>query len=459
MKRLHGQNSLLERDISKRDASKHDSFAGRRRESVIDKSSRVSDLKKTKGLAGAYEQSLQVVTIELEEYRKLEVFAFESETRIASLEDELTSACGEKEEAISINEGLASELESLNEKLNKSNSELYNLQEEISDLRRNLEESNITQQKLESSIKTLVEEKEELAMRLTDSLLEIEEERAIWYVKEKASIQAIEDKSRLYSEEIMSISERMSDVRNELDSCRDECRVLRERLTSSNENPQLDEICRGKSMVNDQLKSDLQTIADCRQTQEISKPSLEMLSSDNDYACEKSSLVKKEIDALRNEKEELLTRLTELGTGSELLNDIQLLKEQLFTVTKERDKLMIQIEEQQNHVIGVEFLQKQCNDELLETKNQVEELSRRTSGMEVKMHDTDVNNSKEKAKLRMQIRGTQAQLDAFRVRYKEAIDESDLMNKKYEEAAGKLKDRLASKGIEVLNLKKQLAAQ
>lgn len=57
----------------------------------------------------------------------------------------------------------------------------------------------------------------------------------------------------------------------------------------------------------------------------------------------------------------------------------------------------------------------------------------------------------------MRLRGTQAKLDAFRSRYREAMDESDLMNKRYEEAAGKLKDRLASKGIEVLNLKKQLA--
>lgn len=70
----------------------------------------------------------------------------------------------------------------------------------------------------------------------------------------------------------------------------------------------------------------------------------------------------------------------------------------------------------------------------------------------------EVDNKKEMAKQRMRLRGTQAKLDAFRNRYREAVEESDLMNKRYEEAAGKLKDRLASKGIEVLNLKKQLAA-
>lgn len=58
----------------------------------------------------------------------------------------------------------------------------------------------------------------------------------------------------------------------------------------------------------------------------------------------------------------------------------------------------------------------------------------------------------------MRLRGTQAKLDAFRIRYQEALDESDLMNRKFEEAAGKLKEMLASKGIEVLNLKRQLAS-
>ena len=58
----------------------------------------------------------------------------------------------------------------------------------------------------------------------------------------------------------------------------------------------------------------------------------------------------------------------------------------------------------------------------------------------------------------MRLRSTQAKLDAYRERYKEAIDEQEFMNKKFEEASNKLKDRLAAYGIEVLNLKKQLAA-
>lgn len=58
----------------------------------------------------------------------------------------------------------------------------------------------------------------------------------------------------------------------------------------------------------------------------------------------------------------------------------------------------------------------------------------------------------------MRLRGTQAKLEAFTVRYREAVEESDLMNKKFEEAAAKLKAQLASYALEVLNLKKQLVA-
>ena len=58
----------------------------------------------------------------------------------------------------------------------------------------------------------------------------------------------------------------------------------------------------------------------------------------------------------------------------------------------------------------------------------------------------------------MRLKWTQAKLDAFRDRYREATKEMDLMNKKFKEASGMLKDRLASKGIEVLNLKRQLAS-
>lgn len=53
---MHSQNSLLERDLNKRD-----SLAGRRRDSVNDKGLKISDLKRAKDLA--FEQTLQVLTM------------------------------------------------------------------------------------------------------------------------------------------------------------------------------------------------------------------------------------------------------------------------------------------------------------------------------------------------------------------------------------------------------------
>ncbi|EHA8592560.1 putative Kinesin-like protein KIN-7I [Cocos nucifera] len=68
-----------------------------------------------------------------------------------------------------------------------------------------------------------------------------------------------------------------------------------------------------------------------------------------------------------------------------------------------------------------------------------------------------LNYNKEKTKLRMQLRSMQAKLDALRGRYNAVMDEMGLMNKKFEEASTKLKKQLASYGVEILRLKKQLS--
>ncbi|KAF2284436.1 hypothetical protein GH714_021858 [Hevea brasiliensis] len=236
VKRLNGQNTRLERDISKRE-----SLAVRRRDSVVDRSSKVFDPKKSKDLASSLELTMQ------EDYRKLEVLAFEMEATIASLEEEVADAHREKEEATFRNDSLTSELENLSEKLKISNAELNVLQEEVSALRQKLEESTLNQQTMESSIKMLVQEKEELAMQLTDSLLEMEEEKAIWSAKEKASIETIEEKTNLYNMDITSLSKALLEAQSELEMCREECEVLKERLTSSEENAKWEMKCRMKS--------------------------------------------------------------------------------------------------------------------------------------------------------------------------------------------------------------------
>lgn len=67
-----------------------------------------------------------------DEYKKLEVLAFEMETTIASLEEELSVAHKEKDEATSQAEGLSCELHTLSEELNMSKMELATLKEEVS---------------------------------------------------------------------------------------------------------------------------------------------------------------------------------------------------------------------------------------------------------------------------------------------------------------------------------------
>lgn len=69
-----------------------------------------------------------------EDYRKLEVLAFEMETTIASLEEELASARAEKEQAASTIESLDVEMQSLSDKLLMSNSELSVYEEAVSTL-------------------------------------------------------------------------------------------------------------------------------------------------------------------------------------------------------------------------------------------------------------------------------------------------------------------------------------
>ncbi|XP_012072668.1 kinesin-like protein KIN-7O isoform X1 [Jatropha curcas] len=376
VKRLYGQNTRLEHDINKRD-----SFAGRRCDAVSEKSLK-------------------------EDYRKLEVLGFEMEATIASLEEEVEAAHKEKEEAIFRNDILASELEALVEKLNLSNAELNTLQEEVLVLTQKLEESKINQQAMESSIKLLVEEKEELAMQLTDSLLEMEEEKAIWSAKEKASIGAIEEKTNLYYVEVTSLSNALSEVRSELEFCREECKDLKERLACSEENEKHEMKCSmEKSLEIDQLKDDL-----------------------------------KRVDAVSKQSQENL-------------------QNQLSEMMKERDTLKARMEGNLTNASEVEFMRKNCDDMLAGAKAQVEELNARISSMEAKMQNDEVENNILKAKLRMRLRGTQASLDAVRFRYKEALNELDVMNREYREATANLKERLAFYAKEVLNLKKELSGQ
>nr|GMD43022.1 kinesin-like protein KIN-7O isoform X1 [Ipomoea batatas] len=407
IKILHGQKAILERDINK-----HDSIVGRRRDSVVDRSSSVFEAKRAKGAAFLAEQTMQ------EEYKKLEVLAFEMETTIASLEEQLTIANEEKEEAESRAGSLESDIQTLSDELNVSNAELSVLKEEVLNLKSRLEESKSHHQGLENTINTLSEEKEDLAMQLADALLAIEEEKAIWLAKERASVEAIEEKTNVYNAEIASLSKAMSEVRNELENYREECKLLKESLTNSERCTALEkDFSKEKSLEIDQMRIDLRVAEEhSTKIQETLKSQLEAMSSEHSSTIEEVEKLRMELSMLSKERESLLARIRDLDSRPISNHDLQ-------------------------------------NSEL-----EAEQLRNRLASLEVKMHSDEVNNNKARAKLRMRLHGTHTKLEAFRDRYRELVDEMEFMNKKFEAASKELKQRLASCGHEILNLKKQLAA-
>ncbi|KAF5177436.1 Kinesin-like protein kin-7o [Thalictrum thalictroides] len=394
IKKLHGQMSLLERDICRRD-----SLAGRVRDSFADKrrESKALDANKARDYAVQNEQIMQG------EYRKLEVLAFEMETTIASLEEQLTAANEEKEEAFQQSKLLASELNDVSNRLTMTSSELKMFQEDVLSIRLLFAESESSRQKLESSISLLQEEKDQLAMQLTDSLLELEEEKAIWSMKEKASIESIAEKTKLSSAELGLLSKELSEVMLGLESLKEECKALRERLKLSEEKAECERKCsQEKTSEIDQLRCDLKSSEFEREIFQNVRLELESCKEECKVLSEKLILSQENAECDRKCSQEKSSEIDLLR------NDLKLYK----------------------------------------------------SEIEDKKNDRMKNNN-EIAKLRMRVRTLQAKLDASRGRYSEAINEMCLMDRKYKKASTKLKEqmkeRLASDGAEIFRLKRCLA--
>ncbi|KVH91733.1 Kinesin, motor domain-containing protein [Cynara cardunculus var. scolymus] len=408
IKRLHGQKAVLERDITKRE-----SIAGRRRDSVLDRSSNIFDSRKAKGFG---------VTVDQEEYRKLEVLAFEMETTIGSLEEKLATTNDEKEQAVLNSERLVLEVQDLSDKLNFSNSELQALEDLVSSLRVNLEEAAMSHQNAENSVSKLVEEKEEMAMQLTDALLAIEEERAIWVTTEKASIEVIESKSKLYSSEIALLTDALSEVRNELEACGEECKAIKQKLAFAEEKLEVEKACSvEKSLQIDQLKNDLRQLDDQKKISE--------------------DKLRNQLLEITKERDEVLTQAEELQNSKA---EQQLLVEKCHDKVKDQNFIAIIWDFISLYLIGCLYF-----EQFLNAKAEVEELTMKLSTLEVKWHN--------KAKTRMRLNGAQRKLDSIRMRCKEEMQEKDYMHKQFEDATTKLKSQLVSRGSEILNLKKQLA--
>ncbi|CAL9754688.1 unnamed protein product [Musa acuminata subsp. burmannicoides] len=425
IKRLQSQNVVLERDMWKRDSltvSRHEPKLG--------------DFSRQKSV-NVVEQTLQ------EDYQKLELCAFDMEAEISSLKEALISAFGEKEEALARNEFLNSEVEALSDKLLTADSEIKSLKEEVAAMAERLVESESFSKELESSINSLSREKEEMGLQFTDALLEMEAEKSIWSVNEKALFEA-NAKMKIQNDEILKLSEDLLETKRDMDSYREQCKELRERLIFLEENAQEEKECSmAKSLEITQLRNELkQNMADIVEWNDV-KSSFEALSSECQHTSEILPKLREYLIFLSREGNDPSSQVM---NGDQELN----LKDQLLIVTKERDHLLSKNGELKTALF---------ESEILKAKTDSDELAKRISNMEVKMHSDNLSFNKERTKLRMQLRSLQATLDAYRGRYTEVVDEMTLMNKKYEEASTKLKKQLAQYGVEILSLKKQLASK
>ncbi|GAA0158383.1 hypothetical protein LIER_15428 [Lithospermum erythrorhizon] len=326
---LRDQKAILERDVNKQNYS-----VGRRHDPSSDRQSSISFDSKGSRAPAAAELAMQA------ECERLEVILFEAETTISSLEEDLTIIHQERDEANCRAESLASELDSLSDELKLSNKELEMLRDEVSRLKLGLEESKSQNLIVERSVSMLEKDKEELAMQLTDALLAMEEEKAIWSAKEKACVEAFEMKINLSTAEISQLARGISEAKEALEISRKKCSALEDKLRISEE----------KSV------------------------------SEKEYHTVKGL----EIQSLRN--------------------DVVVVHDRNSTL--EEDK---------------------------------------------------TNYEKERLKLRMRLRGTQMKLDGFREKFQEKAAELDYAHGEYEKSAVKMKDELAKRGVEILNLRRDLA--
>ncbi|KAJ0984893.1 hypothetical protein J5N97_003249 [Dioscorea zingiberensis] len=443
IKHLHGQMSLLERDMRKRD-------------SLIDKrhESKTSDLGKAKGFTSIIEQTLQ------DDYEKLEVRAFEMEAELASLNEALVAAIEEKQEAFSRSEILDSELEAVISKLNSTNHEIESLQEEVASMKKKLHDSELFCKELEASLGLLSREKEEMALQLTDALLEVEAEKSTWSAKEKALSES-KERVKVSDNKIAKLSEDLLEVRCQLDSCREQCTILKEKLTISEENMSQEK--ENSTILSSEivkLKDELNLLLVGKVECTDLKSKVEELSSKHHHACKEVNRLQEKESFLGDEREKLHVDAKGMDIGSDNSNDYhQNLKNQNLIMSRERDNFVSQNLELEAAKAEAEILTRNYENMLSETRNELVEVMKKLSSMEIRMHDEDLNNNKEVTKLRMRLRSTQSKLDMFRGRYRDIVDEMGLMNRKFEEASSKLKDQLGSFGVEILRLKKQLAAK
>ncbi|KAI0518738.1 hypothetical protein KFK09_006174 [Dendrobium nobile] len=402
IKNLQGQRAILERDILKRD-----SLLDKRHESR-------SDFNTVRGLKAEAQQNLQ------NDYEKFELIAFEMESEISSLKEALEITVGEKEEAYVKNEVLNSELEAMDNKLNTAYFEMGLLKEELRTMEQRLTDSVSSSKGFEDSVNLLTREKEEMILQLTEALLEVEVEKSAWALKEKS----LSEKLNTSNYEIVKLLENLLEVRKELDLCKDQCNGFREKLRVSEE-----DIKREKDFSMLRLS-------------EIGK-------------------LKEELNRFKTDTDGNEDAMCYLGLVSSQFHsrsaEVHSLRSTLLRVTGERDSLLSKVEQLRGLGDKIEIFEGKYDDLQSIAEFFLQEMNHRISRFEVEIKEDAHHNNEECSKLRMKLNSTQAKLDTYRRRLKEALDEMKVMHSKYQEASTNLKNKLRTYGQHILDLTKRLA--
>ncbi|KAJ3677193.1 hypothetical protein LUZ60_002917 [Juncus effusus] len=389
IKQLTSQRAVLERDMRKNE-------------------SKLTDLTKHKESAVSIDKNF------INEYQNLEFHAIEMENQINSMHETLINTIGEKDEAFSQIEVLNSEIGEISNKLMSAESEIETLQNKLANSAERLREAESLKRNLEVSIDSLNKEKEEMAMQLTDALLEAESEKSTWLTKEKAFFHASE-KLKIYDHEIQRLSNDLSEAKRQLELSSEQQRLLNETI--------------------EKLTSQNNVLAE-----EYNKENANKISKGDELKT-----VQEELDTLIKERDELLLKIKEMSKRMVILDNYKDLECQLKAAKKERDNMS---SENEKMSFEAQILRDNYDKMVSQIKSEREKFAATIrEGMTC---------DKEVLKHKMRCRAMQEKLDAYKGRYKELLNDKNKMKEKFDKAAELMKEKLREYATEILRLNKEI---
>ncbi|KAK8951048.1 Kinesin-like protein NACK2 [Platanthera zijinensis] len=193
----------------------------------------------------------------------------------------------------------------------------------------------------------------------------------------------------------------------------------------------------------------------CNCSRERLCPSEEIMKSEDSSMSKSSGIVQLSDDAARNEDEESRLQLIKWQIHP-ACDEVNSLRSALLRVTGERESLLSKVRQMRTLEVEIETLERKFDDLRSNSEFFIQELNQRVSSFEVEMQEDAYLRNKESSELRKKLCSTQAKLDAYRSRLKEALHEMQVMDRKYQEASTKLKSLLRTYGQQILDLTKQL---